>query len=94
MKDGAQSLGTLAGDVFDALRQARVHVAPTLEPREVGVVTAVATGIARVSGLPGVGAEELLRFAGDVYGIAFDIEEDQIGEMMSTIRAVLAEIWR
>ncbi|MCZ4313505.1 alternate F1F0 ATPase, F1 subunit alpha [Comamonadaceae bacterium G21597-S1] len=88
MKDGTQTLGSLVGDVFDALRQERVQAVPTMEPREIGVVTSVATGIARVSGLPGVGAEELLRFAGDVYGIAFDIEENQIGVVL------LGDYWR
>ena len=32
----------------------------SLTPREVGTITNVSTGIARVSGLPGVGFEELL----------------------------------
>lgn len=88
MKDGAQTFGDLVDDVFDALRQERAQAAPALEPREIGVVISVATGIARVSGLPGVGAQELLRFAGDVYGIAFDIEEDQIGVVL------LGDHWR
>jgi F-type H+-transporting ATPase subunit alpha len=45
-------------------------------------VTNVSTGIARVSGLPGVGFEEVLKFPGDVYGIAFNVDEDEIGVVL------------
>ena len=47
-----------------------------------GTITSIATGIAKVSGLPGVGFEEVLRFAGDVYGIAFNVDEDEIGVVL------------
>lgn len=55
---------------------------------ETGLVKAVATGIAMVSGLPGVGAEELLIFQGNsdftepYYGIAFNIDKDEIGVVL------------
>jgi F-type H+-transporting ATPase subunit alpha len=42
----------------------------------------VATGIAKVSGLPGVGFDELLKFPGDMYGIAFNIDEEEIGVVL------------
>jgi F-type H+-transporting ATPase subunit alpha len=42
----------------------------------------VATGIAKVSGLPGVGFEELVKFPGDVLGIAFNVDEDEIGVVL------------
>jgi F-type H+-transporting ATPase subunit alpha len=51
-------------------------------PREVGRIISVSTGIARVSGLPGVGYEELVRFPGDVYGIAFNVDENEIGVVL------------
>ncbi|WP_342346979.1 alternate F1F0 ATPase, F1 subunit alpha, partial [uncultured Nitrospira sp.] len=50
--------------------------------REVGRITNVSTGIARVSGLPRVGFEEVLKFPGDVYGIAFNVDEDEIGVVL------------
>ena len=49
---------------FGGLRQAREAFTPQLTPHEVGIVTNVSTGIATVSGLPGVGFEELVRFPG------------------------------
>lgn len=73
-------------NVFDAafsgIRQARESFIPTLKPREVGSITSIATGIAKVSGLPGVGFEEVLKFPGDIYGIAFNVDEDEIGVVL------------
>ena len=47
-----------------------------------GKITEVSTGIAKVSGLPGVGLEELIRFPGDVLGIAFNVDAEEIGVVM------------
>ncbi|MEH6406097.1 MAG: alternate F1F0 ATPase, F1 subunit alpha [Leeuwenhoekiella sp.] len=54
----------------------------SLKPREFGLVTSVSTGIAKVSGLPGVGFEELLKFKGGLYGIAYNLDEDEIGVIL------------
>jgi len=51
-------------------------------PREVGYVTGVATGIVKVSGLPGAGFEELLKFPGNLFGIAYNIDKDEIGTIL------------
>ena len=58
--------------VFGDLRRAREAFAPTLQTRETGTITSVSTGIATVSGLKGAGFEELIRFPGDLSGIAFN----------------------
>jgi len=42
----------------------------------------VVTGVAIVSGLPGAGFEELLEFPGGVFGIAFNVDEDEIGVVL------------
>jgi len=52
---------------------------PDLEPRETGVVTEVERGIARVVGLPNVRADEVLKFAGNRRGFAFNLDPDEIG---------------
>ena len=67
---------------FEELSQARESFTPELKLRETGTVTSLSTGIARVSGLPGVGFEEVLKFPGDLYGIAFNIDEDEIGAVL------------
>lgn len=73
-------------DVFDrtfaCLRQTRETFIADLEPREIGTITAITTGIATVSGLPGAGFEELLRFPGDVFGIVFNLDQHEIGVVL------------
>ena len=49
---------------------------------EVGTVISVGDGIARVYGLEKVMAGEMLQFPHDVYGIALNLEEDQVGAVL------------
>ena len=67
---------------FAGLCQTREAFVPQLIAREVGTITTVSTGIAKVSGLPGVGFEELIRFPGGLRGIAFNVDEDEIGVVL------------
>ena len=67
---------------FAGIGQTCEKFAPRLKLREIGIITSVATGIAKVSGLPGVGFDELLKFPGDMYGIAFNIDEEEIGVVL------------
>ena len=46
---------------------------------DVGVVVEVGDGIARIHGLSGVAANELVEFTGGVLGIALNLEEDGVG---------------
>ncbi len=55
---------------------------PRLQPREFGRILSLASGIAKVSGLPGVGFEEVLLFPGGIEGIAFNVDEDEIGVVL------------
>jgi F-type H+-transporting ATPase subunit alpha len=52
---------------------------PELEVRDVGYVTEAGDGIARLSGLSDVRAQELVQFANGVKGIAFNLESDSVG---------------
>ena len=67
---------------FNNLRRAREAFVPQLIPIEVGTITSVSTGIATVSGLRGVGFEELIQFPGELFGIAFNLDEDEIGVVL------------
>jgi F-type H+/Na+-transporting ATPase subunit alpha len=49
-----------------------------LKEEEIGMVTAVSKSIVRVTGLPHVGVEELIRFPGDARGIVFDLAGEEI----------------
>ncbi|WP_416446236.1 F0F1 ATP synthase subunit alpha [Leucobacter sp. HNU] len=68
----------------DEIRDALKDFASSYEPAqaektEVGTVTDAADGIAHVAGLPGVMANELVRFADGTLGLAQNLEEDEIG---------------
>ncbi|MEW6934843.1 F0F1 ATP synthase subunit alpha [Trueperella pyogenes] len=52
---------------------------PKAASEEVGHVTLTADGIARVDGLPGAMANELLKFEDDTLGLAMNLEEEEIG---------------
>ncbi len=67
---------------FSGVSEAREKLSPQLIPHEVGTIINVATGIAKVSGLPNVGFEELLQFPGGAFGIAFNVDEDEIGVVL------------
>ena len=82
-----ESLQSVFDRAFAGISQVREAFTPQLTPREVGTITSVSTGIAKVSGLPGVGFEELVEFPGDVFGIAFNVDEDEIGVVL------LGEYW-
>jgi F-type H+-transporting ATPase subunit alpha len=68
--------------VFANLSESRERFQPRLEPREVGSIISVSTGIARVAGLPGAGFEELLEFPGGIFGLAFNLDEKEIGVVL------------
>jgi F-type H+-transporting ATPase subunit alpha len=82
-----ESLQNVFDSAFAGISQVREAFTPELVPREVGTITTVSTGIAKVSGLPSVGFEELVKFPGGVFGIAFNVDEDEIGVVL------LGEYW-
>ena len=75
-------LGASLDRAFTDIRSAREAFMPELAPHEVGTVLSISTGIARVSGLPGVGSEELIRFPGGTLGIAFNVDEEEVGVIL------------
>ena len=82
-----EDLQSVLDGTFARMSEAREAFAPRLTPREVGAITRIATGIAQVSGLPGVGFEELLTFPGNLLGMAFNVDEAEIGVVL------LGEYW-
>jgi F-type H+-transporting ATPase subunit alpha len=75
-------LTTLVRETFATIGHAVATQRAELTAAEVGIVTGVASGIARVRGLPGARAEELLRFPGGVLGIAASLEVETIGVIL------------
>jgi F-type H+-transporting ATPase subunit alpha len=75
-------LQSVIDETFAGIDRALKNYSPKLTPHEVGTVTSVATGVAMVSGLPSVGFDELVQFPGEIYGIAFNIDKDEIGVVL------------
>jgi len=73
---------TALDQAFTDLREVREAFRAQLTPHEVGVVTDVSTGVATVSGLPNVGFEELVKFPGGLLGVAFNVDETEIGVVL------------
>ena len=82
MSAAPESLQSVFDRAFAGISRVRGAFTPQLTPREVGTITSVSTGVVRVSGLPGVGFEELVKFPGGVFGIAFNVDEDEIGVVL------------
>ncbi|MDD5456382.1 MAG: alternate F1F0 ATPase, F1 subunit alpha [Candidatus Margulisbacteria bacterium] len=64
---------------FDYLKKGRSTFDPQLVAQEVGTIVSISTGIAKISGLPGIGFDELVEFPGEIFGIAFNVDETEIG---------------
>jgi len=75
-------LQNLLDHTIDGISQSLENFNPQLTTKEVGIITSLSTGIVKVSGVPGVGFEELLKFPGDLYGIAFNIDEEEVGVVL------------
>ncbi|MDH6409513.1 F-type H+-transporting ATPase subunit alpha [Aurantimicrobium minutum] len=67
-------------EIRDALKDFVSSYKPTKASKtEVGYVIDAADGIAHVEGLPGVMANELIRFADGTLGLALNLDENEIG---------------
>jgi F-type H+-transporting ATPase subunit alpha len=82
MNHAPESLAAVLDGAFANLGRAREGFTAELVPHEVGRVTSVTTGIAKISGLPSVGFEELVRFPGGTLGIAFNVDESEVGVVL------------
>ena len=76
------SLARVVDDAFAAIGSALTETRAEISIEDIGSVISVSQGIATVSGLAGVGAEELLRFPNDVMGFAFSLEPDWVGVVL------------
>ena len=75
-----------AQSIDEALRKQLDALNTSVESREVGTVIQIGDGIARVDGLKDAMAGELLEFVGQsgqvVYGLAQNLEEDEVGAVL------------
>src|SRR3954453_59785 len=74
-----------------ALRKNVESWSPSVDREEVGRVIETGDGIARVAGLPRTMANELLEFPGGLLGVAFNLDEAEIGCIIFGEAATLEE---
>jgi len=72
-------LATLAADWLGNLRDGLRERGEPGRKEYVGRIIHVADGVATVTGLPDARFNELLRFPGDVYGLVFNLDPEDIG---------------
>ena len=82
METGHEFIKNAINAAFEGLSRVRGSYSHRLELAETGFITSVAPGIAKVSGLPGAGFEELIKFPGGLHGIAFNLDEDETGVVL------------
>lgn len=75
-----------AQSIDEALRKQLDAINASVESRETGVVVQIGDGIARIDGLKGAMAGELLEFIAEdgriVYGLAQNLEEEEVGAVL------------
>jgi len=77
--------------IVEALRRNVESWSPGVEREEVGRVIESGDGIARVAGLPSAMANELLEFPGGLFGLAFNLDEAEIGCILFGDASVIEE---
>jgi F-type H+-transporting ATPase subunit alpha len=71
-----------ADEISKILREQIENYEQTVAVDEVGAIISVGDGIARIHGLEKVMAGEMLAFPHNVYGIALNLEEEQVGAVL------------
>ena len=69
-------------DIASVIKRQIEEFGQDLSMVDVGTVVEVGDGIARIHGLSGVGANELLEFDGGTVGMALNLEEDSVGAVI------------
>src|SRR5579864_4013714 len=71
-----------ADEITKIIREQIENYQQVMAVEEVGSVISVGDGIARIHGLDKCMAGEMLEFPNDVFGIALNLEEDQVGVVL------------
>lgn len=79
---GSWTLKKCLDDTISTLDRVVAKTRPGIRPEEVGVVTYVGRGIARLSGFDSIRSEEVVRFPGDLYGLVFNVDPNEVGIIM------------
>src|SRR6202046_1204541 len=71
-----------ADEITQILREQIANYDAKVQVDEVGTITSLGDGIARLNGLDKVMAGELLSFPHSIAGLALTLEEDQVGAVV------------
>src|SRR5947208_2958874 len=71
-----------AEEITEIIRQQLSGIGKGVDVSEVGTVTSVGDGIARIYGLERVMAGEMIQFPHNIYGLALNLEEDNVGVVL------------
>lgn len=74
--------GINPAEVSEILKKQLIGISTESEFQEIGTVIEVGDGIARIYGLGGVKANEMIEFQNGVKGIALNLEEDNVGAVL------------
>ncbi len=72
-------MANISSDIFDSLMKQLEGYESKVEAVEVGYVEEVGDGIARVAGMENIRFSELVQFPNGALGIAFNLENDNVG---------------
>jgi len=76
------SLSGSLHEAVGAIQRARGGVDSGIQIQEYGTVCYIGHGVARVSGLPNVGSEELVIFEGGLLGMALNLDPEDLGVVL------------
>ncbi|ACB50853.1 ATP synthase F1, alpha subunit [Crocosphaera subtropica ATCC 51142] len=77
-----KTLQTVLENTLTQLDETLNNYQAKIQPREIGILKSIDQGVAKVIGLPNVKADELVRFPGDILGIAFNLDVDELGVIL------------
>src|SRR5262245_2136751 len=80
-----------AAEISDIIREQIRDYEKQLEVHETGVVLSAGDGIARIYGLDKIEAGELIEFPHGIYGLALNLEEDNVGAAIMGEAQVIRE---
>ena len=73
---------TRGEDIVSVIKRQIEEFGTRVSMVDVGTVVQVADGLARIHGLSGAKANELLQFPNSIMGLALNLEEDAVGAVI------------
>jgi F-type H+/Na+-transporting ATPase subunit alpha len=82
MSSNRDDLRAVVDETFHTVDHVLQKHRAKLVVHQTGTINYIGYGIARVDGLPDVKSEELVRFPGDVLGMAFNLDQSEVGVIL------------